>query len=126
MSIATVYNLIYTSIYSYGGHICTSGEELNARRGPMAMLAQPAQKVRFGAGAPTPPAGEGKPARPAAVSATCRPPARPSRSDQIPVGLMVTIGKMHGRVVRHIENGFAVELTRMQHPDFVEENVTGQ
>jgi hypothetical protein len=28
-------------------------------------------------------------------------------------------------VVRHIENGFAVEFTRMQHPDFLEENVTG-
>jgi len=27
--------------------------------------------------------------------------------------------------VRHIENGFAVEFTRMQHPDFLEENVTG-
>jgi hypothetical protein len=42
------------------------------------------------------------------------------------VGAMVTIGKAQGRVVRHIENGFAVEFTRLQHPDFVEENVTGQ
>ena len=42
------------------------------------------------------------------------------------VGVMVTVGKTQGRVVRHIENGFAVEFTRLQHPDFVEENVTGQ
>jgi hypothetical protein len=28
-------------------------------------------------------------------------------------------------VVRHIDGGFAVEFTRMQHPDFLEENVTG-
>jgi hypothetical protein len=42
------------------------------------------------------------------------------------VGTMVTIGKTQGRVVRHIEDGFAVEFTRLQHPDFVEENVTGQ
>jgi hypothetical protein len=41
------------------------------------------------------------------------------------VGAMVTIGKTTGRVVRHIEDGFAVEFTRLQHPDFIEENVTG-
>jgi hypothetical protein len=41
------------------------------------------------------------------------------------VGTMVTIGKTTGRVVRHIEDGFAVEFTRLQHPDFIEENVTG-
>jgi hypothetical protein len=28
-------------------------------------------------------------------------------------------------VVRHLEEGFAVEFTRLQHPDFVEENVSG-
>ena len=43
-----------------------------------------------------------------------------------PVGAMVTIGKTQGRVVRHIEDGFAVEFIRLQHPDFVEDNVTGQ
>ncbi|MBV9346928.1 MAG: PilZ domain-containing protein [Pseudolabrys sp.] len=43
-----------------------------------------------------------------------------------PVGAMVTIGKTQGRVVRHIEKGFAVEFTRLQHPDFVEDNVTGE
>ena len=41
------------------------------------------------------------------------------------VGAMVTIGKTQGRVVRHIEDGFAVEFTRLQHPDFVEDGVTG-
>lgn len=42
------------------------------------------------------------------------------------VGAMVMIGKTQGRVVRHIEDGFAVEFTRLQHSDFVEENVTGE
>ena len=42
------------------------------------------------------------------------------------VGAMVTIGKATGRVVRHIEDGFAVEFTRLQHPDFIEQNVTGE
>ena len=43
-----------------------------------------------------------------------------------PVGAMVTIGKTQGRVVRHIEDGFAIEFTRLQHPDFVEDSVTGE
>jgi hypothetical protein len=43
-----------------------------------------------------------------------------------PVGAMVTIGKTPGRVVRHIEDGFAVEFTRLQHPDFLEENISGE
>lgn len=43
-----------------------------------------------------------------------------------PVGAAVTIGKTAGRVVRHIENGFAIEFQRLQHPDFIEENVTGE
>jgi hypothetical protein len=42
------------------------------------------------------------------------------------IGAMVTIGKTQGRVVRHIEGGFAIEFTRLQHPDFVEESVTGE
>jgi hypothetical protein len=41
------------------------------------------------------------------------------------IGILVTLGKIPARVVRHIEDGFAVEFTRMQHPDFLEENVTG-
>jgi hypothetical protein len=40
------------------------------------------------------------------------------------IGALVTLGKTTGRVVRHLEEGFAVEFTRLQHPDFVEENVT--
>ena len=43
-----------------------------------------------------------------------------------PVGAMVTVGKTQGRVVRHIEDGFAIEFIRLQHPDFVEDNVTGE
>jgi hypothetical protein len=39
---------------------------------------------------------------------------------------MVTVGKTQGRVVRHIEDGFAIEFMRLQHPDFVEDNVTGE
>ena len=43
-----------------------------------------------------------------------------------PVGSMVTIGKTPGRVIRHIEDGFAIEFTRLQHPDFLEENISGE
>src|SRR5476651_1231073 len=42
------------------------------------------------------------------------------------VGSAVTIGKTTGRVVRHIEDGFAIEFTRLQHPDSIETNVTGE
>jgi hypothetical protein len=41
-----------------------------------------------------------------------------------PIGTLVTLGKVQGRVVRHIEDGFAVEFTRLQHLDFVEDDVT--
>jgi hypothetical protein len=41
------------------------------------------------------------------------------------IGALVQLGNATGRVVRHLEEGFAVEFTRLQHPDFVEENVTG-
>jgi hypothetical protein len=43
-----------------------------------------------------------------------------------PVGAAVTIGKTPGRVVRHIEDGFAIEFTRLQHPDTIEDNVIGE
>jgi hypothetical protein len=47
-------------------------------------------------------------------------------SDQRPeIGALITIGKTSGRVVRHVEDGFAIEFIRLQHPDFVEENITG-
>ena len=42
-----------------------------------------------------------------------------------PIGALVTLGKVQGRVVRHLEDGFAIEFTRLQHPDFLEENITG-
>jgi hypothetical protein len=41
------------------------------------------------------------------------------------IGAPVTLGKTAARVVRHLEDGFAVEFIRLQHPDFLEENVTG-
>jgi hypothetical protein len=48
------------------------------------------------------------------------------KSDQRPdIGALVTVGKTPSRVVRHIEGGFAVEFIRLQHPDFLEENITG-
>jgi hypothetical protein len=42
------------------------------------------------------------------------------------VGMMIMIGKTQGRVVRHIDDGFAIEFTRLQHPDFLEDSVTGE
>jgi hypothetical protein len=42
-----------------------------------------------------------------------------------PIGSIVTLGKVQGRVVRHLEEGFAIEFTRLQHADFLEDNVTG-
>ena len=42
-----------------------------------------------------------------------------------PLGCLITLGKVPGRVVRHLDDGFAVEFTRLQHPDFLEENITG-
>ncbi len=48
------------------------------------------------------------------------------KTDQRPAtGALVTIGKVQGRVVRHLDEGFAVEFTRLQHPDFLEENISG-
>ena len=40
------------------------------------------------------------------------------------VGALVTLGKTPGRVVRHLEEGFAIEFTRLQHADLVEDSVT--
>ena len=42
------------------------------------------------------------------------------------VGSAFTIGKTPGRVVRHIEDGFAIEFTRLPHPDSLEESITGE
>ena len=47
-------------------------------------------------------------------------------TDQRPaIGALVTLGTVQGRVVRHLEEGFAIEFTRLQHPDSLEENITG-
>ncbi len=42
-----------------------------------------------------------------------------------PIGTIVSLGKVQGRVVRHLDDGFAIEFTRLQHPDFLEENING-
>jgi hypothetical protein len=42
-----------------------------------------------------------------------------------PMGALIWLGKTQGRVVRVSDDGIAVEFTRLQHPDFLEENVTG-
>ena len=42
-----------------------------------------------------------------------------------PIGTLVTLGKTQGRVVRHVDDGVAVEFTRMLTPDFLEDNVGG-
>jgi hypothetical protein len=38
------------------------------------------------------------------------------------IGSVVVLGRIAGRVVRHLEDGFAIEFTRLQHPDSLEEN----
>jgi hypothetical protein len=46
-------------------------------------------------------------------------------SNQRPtLGSLVTLGKTAARVARYIDEGFAVEFIRLQHPDSLEENVT--
>jgi hypothetical protein len=42
------------------------------------------------------------------------------------LGALVGIGKLQARVVRHLDNGFAVEFTRLQHTDFLAENLSIQ
>jgi hypothetical protein len=42
------------------------------------------------------------------------------------IGTSVAIGKTSGRVVRHLDNGFAIEFARMLPLDFIEEIITGQ
>jgi hypothetical protein len=47
-------------------------------------------------------------------------------TDQRPeLGAPITIGKTSGRVVRYLEDGIAIEFTRLQHSDFLEDDVTG-
>jgi hypothetical protein len=42
------------------------------------------------------------------------------------ISSLVTLGRIPGRVVRHLEDGFAIEFTRLQHPDSLEENATAE
>jgi PilZ domain len=42
------------------------------------------------------------------------------------IGSLVTLGRIAGRVVRHIEDGFAIEFTRLQHPDSLEDDAAAQ
>jgi hypothetical protein len=46
-------------------------------------------------------------------------------NERPPIGALVTLGRVQGRVVRHLEDGFAIEFTRLLHPDFLEESVSG-
>jgi hypothetical protein len=35
------------------------------------------------------------------------------------------LGRAQARVVRHLDDGFAIEFLRLMHSDFLEETVTG-
>jgi hypothetical protein len=48
-----------------------------------------------------------------------------STDERPDIGTPITIGRTPGRVVRHLDNGIAIEFIRLQHPDFLEDNVTG-
>jgi hypothetical protein len=39
------------------------------------------------------------------------------------LGTLLGIGKLQARVVRHLDDGFAVEFTRLQYVDFLDENL---
>ncbi len=41
----------------------------------------------------------------------------------VPIGSPVTLGRTQGRVVRHLEGGFAMEFSRIQNPDSLEQNL---
>jgi hypothetical protein len=43
-----------------------------------------------------------------------------------PVGEQVTLGRVRSRVVRHLEEGFAIEFIHAQLPDTVEDNVSAR
>ena len=42
-----------------------------------------------------------------------------------PIGSIVRVGKAPGRVVRHLESGYAVEFTRIQNPDILKDTIAG-
>ena len=41
-----------------------------------------------------------------------------------PLGTAVRVGKAPGRVVRHLDNGFAVEFSRVQNPDALKDTIS--
>lgn len=43
-----------------------------------------------------------------------------------PIGTLIMLGSVQGRVVRHVEDGFAVEFTRQQSPDLIEEHLSAR
>ncbi len=49
-----------------------------------------------------------------------------STTERPEIGAPVSIGRVAGRVVRHLEGGFAVEFTRLQHPDSLEDELAAQ
>ena len=67
---------------------------------------------------------------PSGVSVTCRiidmslSGAAVASETKPQVGALVTLGKVQGRVTRVNDDGFAVEFTRVQHTDSLEENIT--
>ncbi|MCW5681036.1 MAG: PilZ domain-containing protein [Xanthobacteraceae bacterium] len=67
------------------------------------------------------PGGEVVPARVLDVSLSG---AAVQTRDKPPVGTPVVLGKTPGRVVRHIEQGFAIEFTRVQTTDALEQNIS--
>jgi hypothetical protein len=40
-----------------------------------------------------------------------------------PIGSMVRVGKAPGRVVRHLDGGFAVEFMHLQNPDVLKDSI---
>jgi hypothetical protein len=42
-----------------------------------------------------------------------------------PLGSLITLGHTQARVVRHRDDGYGVEFTRLQHPDFLDDILTG-
>ena len=42
-----------------------------------------------------------------------------------PIGSFVRVGKAPGRVVRHLDSGFAVEFTRIQNPEILKDTIAG-
>jgi hypothetical protein len=45
---------------------------------------------------------------------------------KLALGSPVTLGRTPARVVRHLDNGFALEFSRLQNPDTLERDVSGE